>query len=125
MISQLQGNIVSIESRFLILNVNNVGYKIFCSSRSLSTFQENLENVLILTELVVREDSLTLYGFSDELERRWFNLLQSVQGPLPSLVQQALHQSWVRQQLPQPYQGLQVLHVYASSQLRCLREGQT
>ncbi len=80
MISQLQGNIVSIESRFLILNVNNVGYKIFCSSRSLSTFQENLENVLILTELVVREDSLTLYGFSDELERRWFNLLQSVQG---------------------------------------------
>ena len=80
MISQLYGNIVSVQNSFLILNVNNVGYKIFCPSRTLSTFKENMENVLILTELVVREDSLTLYGFSDELERVWFNLLQSVQG---------------------------------------------
>ena len=80
MISQLYGNIVSVQNSFLILNVNNVGYKIFCSSRTLSTFKQNMENVLILTELVVREDSLTLYGFSDELERVWFNLLQSVQG---------------------------------------------
>ena len=80
MISQLYGNIVSVQNSFLILNVNNVGYKIFCPSRTLSTFKQNMENVLILTELVVREDSLTLYGFSDELERVWFNLLQSVQG---------------------------------------------
>ena len=80
MISQLYGNIVSVQNSYLILNVNNVGYKIFCPSRTLSTFKQNMENVLILTELVVREDSLTLYGFSDELERVWFNLLQSVQG---------------------------------------------
>ena len=80
MISQLYGNIVSVQNSYLILNGNNVGYKIFCPSRTLSTFKQNMENVLILTELVVREDSLTLYGFSDELERVWFNLLQSVQG---------------------------------------------
>ena len=57
MISQLQGHIVSIESRFLILNVNNVGYKIFCSSRSLSTFQENLEKSIKITrEMILFDD---------------------------------------------------------------------
>ena len=38
------------------------------------------DTVTILTELVVREDSLTLFGFSNLTEKQWFNLLVSVQG---------------------------------------------
>ena len=80
MISLLSGKIIQIEENYLILDVNGVGYKILCSYKALSLFREVKENVTILTELIVREDSLTLYGFFDKDERVWFNLLQSVQG---------------------------------------------
>ena len=80
MISLLSGKIVQIEENYLILDVNGVGYKILCSYKALSLFSEVRENITILTELIVREDSLTLYGFFNKQERVWFNLLQSVQG---------------------------------------------
>ena len=80
MISQLFGKIISLDEKFLVIDVNGIGYKVFCSTRSLQVFKESKEITSILTELIVREDSLTLYGFSDKIERTWFNLLQSVQG---------------------------------------------
>ena len=80
MISKLRGKIDNISKNFLVLDVNGVGYKIHCSSKTISNYNNISSEVTIDTELIVKEDSLTLYGFIDSIERDWFNLLQSVQG---------------------------------------------
>ena len=80
MIAQLKGRIVAQDLAYLVLDVMGVGYQIFASGRSLSQLGDIGAEVTVLTELVVREDSITLYGFAGELERAAFRLLQTVQG---------------------------------------------
>lgn len=80
MIAQLKGQIVASDLTYLVLDVMGVGYQIFASGRSLSQVGGVGAEVTVLTELVVREDSMTLYGFASEGERAAFRLLQTVQG---------------------------------------------
>lgn len=80
MIAQLKGQIVASDLTYLVLDVMGVGYQIFASRRSLSQLGGVGAEVTVLTELVVREDSMTLYGFASEGERAAFRLLQTVQG---------------------------------------------
>jgi len=80
MISQLTGKIISSDEKSLIFDVNGVGYQVFCSLQTLLELKNSNETITILTEFIVREDSQSLYGFSDTLEKKWFNLLISVQG---------------------------------------------
>jgi Holliday junction DNA helicase RuvA len=80
MIAQLKGQIVASDLTYLVLDVMGVGYQIFASGRSLSQVGGVGAEVTVLTELVVREDSMTLYGFASEDERAAFRLLQTVQG---------------------------------------------
>ena len=80
MIAQLKGRIVAQDLAYLVLDVMGVGYQIFASGRSLSQLGGIGAEVTVLTELVVREDSMTLYGFAGERERAAFRLLQTVQG---------------------------------------------
>ena len=80
MISQLSGKIISSDDKSLIVDVNGVGYQVFCSLQTLIDLKDSNETITILTEFIVREDSQSLYGFSGELEKKWFNLLISVQG---------------------------------------------
>ena len=80
MIAQLKGQIVASDLTYLVLDVMGVGYQIFASGRSLSQLGGVGAEVTVLTELVVREDSMTLYGSASEGERAAFRLLQTVQG---------------------------------------------
>ena len=80
MIAQLKGQIVASDLTYLVLDIMGVGYQIFASGRSLSQLGGVGAEVTVLTELVVREDSMTLYGFASEGERAAFRLLQTVQG---------------------------------------------
>ena len=80
MISQITGKIIQIDEKFLIVDVNGIGYQIFCSSKTIYKLRDIEKNITILTEMIVREDSQTLYGFYDAIEKQWFNLLVSVQG---------------------------------------------
>ena len=80
MISQLTGKIISSDEKSLIVDVNGVGYQVFCSLQTLLELKNSNETTTILTEFIVREDSQSLFGFSDPLEKKWFNLLISVQG---------------------------------------------
>jgi Holliday junction DNA helicase RuvA len=80
MIAQLKGQIVASDLTYLVLDVMGVGYQIFASGRSLSQLGGVGAEVTVLAELVVREDSMTLYGFASEGERAAFRLLQTVQG---------------------------------------------
>ena len=62
--AQLKGRIVVQDLSYLVLDVGGVGYQVFASGRSLSQLGGIGAEVTILTELVVREDAMTLYGFA-------------------------------------------------------------
>lgn len=83
MIGQLTGKVTRHEARFVILDVNGVGYKIFTSTETAQTLKKTTEPVTVLTHLVVREDALDLYGFIDKTELDFFELLISISGVGP------------------------------------------
>lgn len=79
MIAQLTGTVTQHGDRFLVLNVNGVGYKLFVTSDTLASYPINPEQTLtLLTYLAVREDALDLYGFRNTQEQDFFHLLTSV-----------------------------------------------
>ena len=80
MIAQLSGQIVEQNTNQLILDVHGVGYLVTVSSSTLRQIQGLSENISLLVEMIVREDSITLYGFYTSEEKSAFTLLQSVQG---------------------------------------------
>ena len=84
MIGYLKGKIISSKPTKILLDVNGVGYEI---NISINTF-ENLtdkEEVSLFIHTVVREDSITLFGFYVETEKEMFNLLISVNGIGPKI----------------------------------------
>ena len=80
MIAQLSGKIVEQNTNQLILDVHGVGYLVTVSSSTLSQIRALSGTISLLIEMIVREDSLTLYGFYTSEEKSAFTLLQSVQG---------------------------------------------
>ncbi len=79
MIAKLRGTVDSLDEDFAVIDVNGVGYLVFCSGRTLGRLdcQEAAE---LLIETHVREDHIHLYGFLEAAERDWFKLLTTVQG---------------------------------------------
>ena len=69
----------TIAEDYLIIDVNGVGYLVFASAKTLGRLVLN-GTVSLLIETVVREDSISLYGFADVWEKEWFNTLTRVQG---------------------------------------------
>ena len=63
-----------------MLDVNGVGYLIFCSERTLAEIPVDGEFTTIYTDLLVREDLMQLFGFLSQVEKEWYRLLMSVQG---------------------------------------------
>ncbi len=80
MIAKLRGAIDGIEDGKCIIDVNGVGYLVFCSSRTLSALPNPPAITSLLIETQVREDAISLYGFATSAERDWFRLLTTVQG---------------------------------------------
>lgn len=80
MIARLTGTLVESTSDHAVLDVNGVGYLVQASSRTLTAIGPLGGQVMLLTELQVREDSMTLFGFGNAGEREWFRLLTGVQG---------------------------------------------
>ena len=79
MIARLKGIIDALGEDWALVDVNGVGYLVFCSSRTLSRFALG-EAAVVEVETHVREDHIHLYGFADAGERDWFKLLTTVQG---------------------------------------------
>lgn len=80
MIGQLTGDLVYNNERFIILDVNGVGYKIFTTAESLLFLTKNQTKITLWTHLVVKEDALDLYGFTSQPELDFFELLITVSG---------------------------------------------
>lgn len=79
MIALLKGRIEEVGDGWAVVDVNGVGYLVFCSSRTLGMLAVG-EAATIHTETHVREDHIHLYGFINPSEREWFKLLTTVQG---------------------------------------------
>ena len=80
MIAQLRGTIVHTGAQLIIVDVQGVGYAVHVSGRTQGQLSALSGEVTILTEMQVREDSMTLFGFVDAAERDAFRLLITVQG---------------------------------------------
>lgn len=80
MIAKLSGLLDSIGDDRAVVDVGGVGYLAFCSGRTLRCLPGPGSPVQLFIETHVREDHIHLYGFADEAERDWFQLLQTVQG---------------------------------------------
>jgi len=80
MIARLSGTLAETAADHLVIDVNGVGYLAYASARTLTAIGPVGGSVLLLTEMQVREDAITLFGFGSASERDWFRLLTSVQG---------------------------------------------
>ena len=84
MIASLFGTIKSLKIDQLVIDVNGVGYLVNISSRTSGQLSLG-RDAQIHTSMVVREDSLTLFGFLEVAERELFELLQTVSGIGPKV----------------------------------------
>ncbi|MFI1396758.1 Holliday junction branch migration protein RuvA [Streptomyces sp. NPDC020681] len=89
MIAFVSGPVAALAPTTAVIEVGGVGMAVQCTPNTLSTLRIGQEAKLA-TSLVVREDSLTLYGFTDDDERQVFELLQTASGVGPRLAQAML-----------------------------------
>ena len=80
MIARLTGTLAETSADGAIIDVGGVGYQVLASARTLDALGPVGGDVLVLTELQVREDGWTLFGFGSAGERETFRILTSVQG---------------------------------------------
>ncbi len=79
MISTLRGEIKHIDMDHIILEVNDVGYLLNMSINDIANLSLN-DVEFFYVEMIVKEDLLELYGFTDMLDKKIFNRLRSVSG---------------------------------------------
>lgn len=84
MISSVRGEVLSVSLDHVVVEVGGVGLAVQCTPSTLATLRRS-EETRLHTALVVREDSLTLFGFADADARELFGLLQTVSGIGPRL----------------------------------------
>jgi len=89
MISSVRGQVLSIGLDHVVVEVGGVGLAVQATPATLATLRRG-EQTMLHTALVVREDSLTLFGFADAEARELFGLLQTVSGIGPRLALAAL-----------------------------------
>ena len=84
MIAHVRGTVAGVAPDGAVIEVGGVGMRVQCTPGTLATLRPG-EPAQVATSLVVREDSLTLYGFSSDDERNVFELLQTATGVGPRL----------------------------------------
>ncbi|KHO28528.1 Holliday junction branch migration protein RuvA [Corynebacterium minutissimum] len=89
MIASLRGTVLDIQLDYVVLECAGVGYKVLATPTTLGTLQRG-EEAHVMTTLVVKEDSMTLYGFTSTDDRDMFHVLQTVSGLGPKLALAAL-----------------------------------
>ncbi|WP_189045783.1 Holliday junction branch migration protein RuvA [Aliidongia dinghuensis] len=80
MIVRLTGLVDDVGLDGVLIDVQGVGYQVMVSTRTRAALPARGETASLLTELQVREDHWSLFGFIDRAERDWFRTLTTVQG---------------------------------------------
>lgn len=89
MISSIRGEVLAVALDHAVLEVGGVGLAVHATPATLAGLRRGAESRLATT-LIVREDSLTLYGFGDPESRELFRLLLTVSGVGPRLAMATL-----------------------------------
>ena len=89
MIASLSGRVAAVSPDGAVVEVGGIGLAVQCTPGTIARLKVG-ESARLATSLVVREDSLTLYGFADDDERQLFELLQTANGVGPRLAQAVL-----------------------------------
>jgi Holliday junction DNA helicase RuvA len=95
MIGHLKGHLIDKSPTRILLDVHGVGYDILIPFSTFETLGAIGEETTLLTHLHVREDALTLFGFSTAAEKKLFQLLLAVSGIGPKIAQAILSGSSV------------------------------
>jgi len=88
-IASVSGRVAAVSPDGAVVEVGGIGLAVQCTPGTIARLQLG-ESARLSTSLVVREDSLTLYGFADDDERQLFELLQTANGVGPRLAQAVL-----------------------------------
>jgi holliday junction DNA helicase RuvA len=88
-IAFVRGEVAAVTLTSAVLEVGGVGLELMCTPGTLATLRVGREATLP-TSMVVREDSLTVFGFLDEDEKQVFELVQTASGVGPKLAQAML-----------------------------------
>ena len=89
MIASVNGRVAAVSPNGAVVEVGGIGLSVQCTPGTIARLQVG-EHARLATSLIVREDSLTLYGFADDDERQLFELLQTANGVGPRLAQAVL-----------------------------------
>ena len=89
MIASVSGRVAAVSPDGAVVEVGGIGLAVQCTPGTIARLQVG-ESARLSTSLIVREDSLTLYGFADDDERSLFELLQTANGVGPRLAQAVL-----------------------------------
>lgn len=82
MLRFLEGTVLEVMDDRAVISLHGLGFEVLCPTGTLAKLHPG-ETARLHTRLVVREDSLTLYGFHDPLLLEWFDLLVGVSGVGP------------------------------------------
>jgi Holliday junction DNA helicase RuvA len=88
-IASVSGRVAAVSPDGAVVEVGGIGLAVQCTPGTIARLSVG-EDARLATSLVVREDSLTLYGFADDDERQLFELLQTANGVGPRLAQAVL-----------------------------------
>jgi Holliday junction DNA helicase RuvA len=86
MIAFVRGQVAALTLSSAVLEVGGVGLEVMCTPGTLATLRPG-QSATLPTSMVVREDSLTLFGFVDEDEKQIFELVQTASGVGPKVAQ--------------------------------------
>jgi holliday junction DNA helicase RuvA len=89
LIAFVRGEVAAVTLTSAVVEVGGVGLEVMCTPNTLATLRTG-HTALLPTSMVVREDSLTLFGFADEDEKQVFELVQTASGVGPKLAQAML-----------------------------------
>lgn len=85
MIAQLTGTVARTEGTSIVLDVSGVGYLVFVPATTLAALPTDGSKVTLATHLIVREDEMSLYGFSDSTQLQAFKILLGTSGVGPKV----------------------------------------
>lgn len=89
MIASVSGEVIDIALDHVVVECAGVGYRVLATPPTLATLRRG-ERTRLMTAMIVREDSMTLYGFIDTDARELFGVLQTVTGVGPRLAMATL-----------------------------------
>jgi Holliday junction DNA helicase RuvA len=88
-IAFVRGEVAAVTLTSAVVEVGGVGLELMCTPNTLASLRTG-QQATLPTSMVVREDSLTLFGFADEDEKQVFELVQTASGVGPKLAQAML-----------------------------------